>query len=191
MSDSIPGILTLLGVAVGAFTVAWLLIRSRDRWPVLPAWEWPDIRKGVALLATIAGAAVLTAIAWWLLDELVIMARGLIGDLLRHTGPTPPPAEIGQALDTIIGAVAWGLKLLIAGVLVVMLSLGFAITPRSFEFHGPAGMGGKFGGGDEAMAKAQGAKEVAAAAENKAAQIVEQVPASAPPNAPPENAPWA
>lgn len=176
VTASIPGILALAGVTAATSIIAWLLFRSRDKWPTIPAWEWADIRKAVALVATIAGAAVLTAIVWWLLDDLVLMAKGLIADLLRHTSANPPPAEVGDALDTIISAIAWALKLLIAGVLVVLLSLGFAITPRNFEFHGPAGLGGKFGGGDEAAAKVQGAKEVADAAEKKVEQIEAETP---------------
>ncbi len=182
---SLPAILALLGLAIVAGVVAWLLIRSRNGWPVLPEWTWNDIRKNVALVATIIGAAILTTMAWGLLDELVEMARGLIGDLLRHPGNAPPPQQVGTALDVIIGAIAWGLKLLLAGVVVVLLSLGFVITPRRFDFHGPGGIGGGFGGGDgEVPAPVAAAREVAAAADKKADQI--EAKAGASPAAPPK-----
>ena len=184
---NLPMLLSLLGLAAATGIIAWLLFRSRDKWPTLPAWEWPDIRKGIALLATIVGAGVLTAIAWWLLDDLVIMAKGLILDLMRHPAASPPPKEVGAALNTIISAIAWGLKMLLAGVVIVLLSLGLAITPRSFEFQGPGGFGGKFGGGDEATARAAGAKEVAAVADAKAEQIEAQAP-SPPADPAPDNA---
>lgn len=168
---SFPIILTLLIAAVAA-VVIWLLIRSRNAWPALPEWSWPVILKLIALAATIAGAAVLTSMAWRLLDELVMMAKGLIGDLLRHTSQVPPPKEVGTALEVIIGAIAWGLKLLLAGVVVVLLSLGMVITPRRFDFRGPGGIGGGFGGGDgETPAPVIAAREVAHAAEAKADQI--------------------
>lgn len=181
---SLPAILALLGVAIAAGVLAWLLIRSRNGWPPLPEWTWNDIRKNVALVSTIVGAAILVAMAWWLLDELVTMARGLIGDLLRSDAKAPPPNEVGAALDVIISAIAWGLKLLLAGVVVVQLGLSFVITPRRFDFHGPAGIGGGFGGGDgEIPAPVLAAREVAAAADKKADQIEAKV-AAAPTAAP-------
>lgn len=176
---SLPAILALLGVAVVAGVVAWLLIRGRNGWPALPEWTWAIILKLLALLATIGGAGVLTVMAWGLLDELVYMAKGLIGDLLRHTGQVPPPREVGTALEVIIGAIAWGLKLLLAGVIVVLLSLGFVITPRRFDFHGPGGIGGGFGGGDgEVPPPVKAAREVADAAERQAEKIEAKVAAA-------------
>lgn len=181
---SLPAILALVALGIAAGIVAWLLWRGRNGWPSLPAWDWHDIRKNVALVATIIGAAVLTAMAWGLLNELVIMAKGLIGDLLHHTGKNPPPKEVGTSLETIISAIAWGLKLLLGGVVVVLLSLGFVITPRHFEFAGPGGIKAGFSGGDEAAAKAAGAKEVAVAAEAKAEEVVAEAKAAAPVPAP-------
>lgn len=172
---SLPVILALLGVAAAGGVIAWLLIRSRNGWPALPAWTWKDIVRLIALVATIIGASVLTAMAWSLLDELVEMARGLIGDLLRSEPKAPPPKEVGAALDVIIGAIAWGLKLLLAGVVVVLLSLGFAITQRRFDFHGPGGIGGGFGGGDgEVPPPVKAARDVVAAADAKADEIAAQ-----------------
>lgn len=185
---SLPAILALLALALTAGVTAWLLWRGRNAWPPLPEWTWNDIRKNVALIATIIGAAVLTAMAWALLDQLVAMARGLIGDLLRHTGPLPPPREVGAAVVIVIGSIAWGLKLLLAGVVVVLLSLGFVITPRSFDFHGPGGIGGGLRGGDgELPPEVAGARKVAAAADAKADQIADK--AGAPPAKPDEPLP--
>jgi len=169
---SLPAVLALGAVAVAAGVVAWLLWRGRNGWPSLPEWTWNDIRKNVALVGTIIGAAVLTTMAWGLLDDLVVMAKGLIGDLLKSDARNPPPVQVGTALEVIISAIAWGLKLLLAGVVVVLLSLGFVITPRRFDFHGPGGIGGGFGGGDgEVPPPVQAAREVAAAADKKADQI--------------------
>jgi hypothetical protein len=169
---SLPAILALTGVAIAAGVVAWLLWRGRNGWPVLPEWTWQIIIKLIALIATIIGAAILTVMAWGLLDDLVAMARGLIGDLLSHSGKNPPPEQVGVALEVIISAIAWGLKLLLAGVVVVLLSLGFVITPRRFDFHGPGGIGGGFGGGDgEVPPPVAAARQVAQAADAKADQI--------------------
>jgi hypothetical protein len=180
---SLPAIFALVAVTVAVGVIAWLLIRSRNGWPALPEWTWQIIIKLVALVATIIGAAVLTIMAWGLLDQLVFMAKGLIGDLLRHTGQAPPPKEVGTALEVIIGAIAWGLKLLLAGVVVVLLSLGFVITPRRFDFHGPGGIGGGFGGGEgEVPPPVKAAREVADAAERQADKI--EAKAAAAPSAP-------
>lgn len=169
---SLPGILALIGVGIAGGVIAWLLWRGRNGWPSLPEWTWSDIRKAVALIGTIVGAAVLTTMAWGLLDELVIMAKGLIRDLLVSTPQAPPPKEIGAALEIIIAAIAWGLKLLLGGVVVVLLSLGFVITPRSFEFRGPGNIGGGFRGGDSDLPPpVQAARAVAEAADDKAEQI--------------------
>lgn len=176
--------LALLGAAIAAGITAWLLWRGRNGWPPLPEWTWNDIRKNVALIATIIGAAILTTMAWGLLDELVVMAKGLIGDLLKSDARNPPPQQVGTALEVIISAIAWGLKLLLAGVVVVLLSLGLVITPRRFDFHGPGGIGGGFGGGDgEVPTPAKAAREVAEAADKKADQIAEKA-AAAPAPAP-------
>lgn len=179
---SLPATLALLGVAAAAAIIGWLLWRGRNGWPALPEWTWNDIRKNVALVATIIGAAILTLMAWGLLDDLVMMAKGLIGDLLRHNAKSPPPAQVGTALEVIISAIAWGLKLLLAGVVVVLLSLGFVITPRRFDFHGPGGIGGGFGGGDgEVPPPVKAARQVAQAADQKADQIAADAAAPAKP----------
>jgi hypothetical protein len=166
----------IIGV-IGALVALFFLWRSRNGWPPLPAWTWHDIRKLVALWFTIMGAAVVTLIAWWLLDELVTMAKGLIGEYLNTTRATAPPREVGVVLVKVIDVLAWGLKLLLAGSIVVLLSLGFAINPRSFEFAGPGGFKGGFKGGDSEPPEVAGAKQVAQAAEREAADIEAQAEA--------------
>jgi hypothetical protein len=118
-------LLTALIAAIAGGTV--VLVRWRDAFPPLPQWTWRNIMALIALVATVLGAAVLTAVTWWLLDQLLIMAKALIGELMRDPKARP---EVGQVLVTIVDATAWGLKLLLAGVIVVLLSLGIAITPR-------------------------------------------------------------
>jgi hypothetical protein len=160
--------LYIIGTIVGGVAL-YFVWRGRNGWPSLPAWSWHDIRKLVALAFTIMGAAVVTLMAWWLLDELVIMAKGLISEFLKPGAN--PPEEVGTVLEKVIDVLAWGLKLLLAGSLIVLLSLGFAINPRSFEFAGPGGIRGGFRGGDSEPPAVEAAKEVAKAADDKADEI--------------------
>ena len=120
-----------------------MLLRWRDVFPPLPQWTWRNIMALIALLGTIIGAAVLTAVAWWLLDQMLLMARALIGELMRDPNARP---EVGKVLVTIVDATAWGLKLLLAGVIVVLLSLGIAITPRKIVVNRT---GAEMSGGDD------------------------------------------
>jgi hypothetical protein len=129
-----PVILALLGVAAAQLVVALLLWRSRNAWPPLPAWTWKDLRQGVALLATVAGAAVLTLLAWWLLDRLYV--------LLARDVRSPVAVSIADGL-------VWGLKLLLAGVLGVILSLGLVIGRRQVRLKGPGTTEMQVDGGDE------------------------------------------
>lgn len=134
---------TLLGSLLAAIlTGGFVLWRWRDMFPPLPDWTWRNIIAVIALLGTIAGAAVLTAAAWWLLDQMLIMARALIGELMKDPNARP---EVGRVLTTIVDAIAWGLKLLLAGVIVVLLSLGIAITPRRIALNKT---GAELSGGD-------------------------------------------
>lgn len=111
-------ILALLAVAAAFAVGAWLLYRSVNSWPVLPAWTWRDIRQLIALVATVAGAAALTLFAWWLADRLYL--------LLAKDLDSPVAATLAAGL-------VWGLKLLLVGVLGVILSLGFVIGRRQFR----------------------------------------------------------
>jgi hypothetical protein len=138
---------SLLGALLAAiFTGGFVLWMWRSKFPPLPEWTWRNIMALIALLATIAGAAVLTAAAWWLLDNLLAMARTLIIELVKkdHTTST----EVGTALDTIITGIMWGLKLLLAGIIVVLLSLGIAITPRRIVLNKT---GAELSGGDDSV----------------------------------------
>lgn len=131
---TLPMILALIGVAAVQLAVAVLLWRSRNAWPALPAWTWKDIRQGIALLATVAGAAVLTLLAWWLLDRLY--------DLLARDVTSAVAGSIADGL-------VWGLKLLLAGVLGVILSLGLVIGRRQYRVKGPGTTEVQVDGGDD------------------------------------------
>jgi hypothetical protein len=160
-------LLIALGMAVVGGTV--VLTRWRDAFPPLPQWTWRNIMALIALVSTVLGAAVLTAVTWWLLDQLLIMAKALIGELMRDPKARP---EVGQVLVTIVDATAWGLKLLLAGVIVVLLSLGIAITPRKIVVNRT---GAEMSGGDESAAPAA-AQAVADSAQTTADTIKEATP---------------
>jgi hypothetical protein len=152
------------GVTIGG-ALGW-------RWfkvlPVLPPFTWPDVRKLGALVGTIAGAFVLTLLTWWLLDQLVLLAKTLISELVRDRNARP---EVGSVLVTVVDALAWGLKLLLAGVILVILSLGFVLGPVKWAWKGPAGTSGEVSGGDAPAA----AQSVAAAASDRADEITQEV----------------
>lgn len=144
-----------LGAGILAPLLAALLIwRSRRAWPPLPTWAWADIRRLIALLATVAGAAVLTALAWWLLDGLLALLK----------------ADVKSPIATILAeGLVWGLKLLLTGVLLIILSLGFVMGRRQWRGKGPGGFEWESAGGDDE--RVGGAQDVAAAAVDKAAAI--------------------
>ncbi len=136
--------------------------------PPLPHWTWRNIIALIALAATIFGAAVLTLVVWWMIGLFADDADRLITELVRDRQARP---EVGQVLIIIYEALAWGMKLLLAGIIIVLLSLGFAITARRFKGKF---MGNEFegeGGDTDAPAAAQA---VAAAASDKADQITEE-----------------
>lgn len=136
--------------------------------PPLPPWTWRNIIAVIALIFTIAGAAVLTWVAWWLLDIFGDDADRLIAELVRDPKVRP---EVGQVLVMIYETMSWGLKLLLAGVIIVLLSLGLAITQRRFKGEG-LGTSFEFSGGDaEGPAAAQA---VADSAQTTADQITEE-----------------
>lgn len=150
-----PAIFALIGAGCAAFVATWLLWRGRGDWPPIPAWTWREIRQLIALIATIAGAAVLTALAWWLIE---LLHGVLVRDL------TSPVAVI------LADGLVWGLKLLLAGVLLVILSLGLVIGPRLFNFKGPGGIEAGLGGGENDSPE-KAAEAVAGAAVAKAQEI--------------------
>ncbi len=136
--------------------------------PELPAFTWPDVRKLGALIGTIGGAFIFTLLAWWLLDQLVLLAKALITELVRDRNARP---EVGTVLVTVVDALAWGLKLLLGGVILVILSLGFVLGPVKWAWKGPAGTSGEVSGGDAPAA----AQSVAAAAADRADEITQEV----------------
>lgn len=131
-----------LAVVAGIGALVWL-VRSPAARGVLPLWPPRDWRGMVALTASIAGAAVLTAFAWWLVAVLTGQADRLISELVRDRGAR---SEVGQVLVVIIKTQAWALKLLLAGIIAVLLSLGLAINKRTVRL----GRGGfEASGGDD------------------------------------------
>lgn len=80
--------------------------------------KWPprDWRKALALVFSVAGAAVLTVLVWW----------GMAA-LLPDRGWTVA-SEDGRALT-----LRWVLWIAIGGVVLVLFSLGFAINRRSLQ----------------------------------------------------------
>lgn len=129
-----PVVLALGATTIAQLVIAWLLLRSRNAWPPLPAWTWKEIRQMIALSATIAGAAVLTVMAWWLID--------LLHEQLRRDLSSPVASTLADGL-------VWGLKLLLGGVLLVILSLGLVIGPRVMKLRGPGNVESEFGGGEQ------------------------------------------
>lgn len=154
-----------LGVALTAGLAVWM-IRSPAARQALPLWPARDWRAMFALLGSIVGAGVLTWFAWWLVATLAVQADRLIADLVRN--PTVRP-EVAGVLVTIVNVLAWGVKLLLAGVIAVILSLGLAINRRTVKF-GRSGF--EMQGGEDAPAAAE---RVAGAAVDEAAQIKQEV----------------
>lgn len=83
-------------------------------------------------------------------------AAALIAELMRDPKARP---EVGQVLVTIVNAVAWRLKLLLTGVIVVLLSLGLAITPRRIKLDKTGAE--MSGGAEDAPSAAQAVAAVA------------------------------
>lgn len=136
------------------------------RIPVSLVQQPRDWRALIALGASIAGAAVLTAFAWSLVNLLDGHAGKLIAALLKNT---PVRDEVAGVLVIIIRTLAWGLKLTLVGVIAVLLSLGLAINRRNLEL-GRGGLKMSGGDGDDGMPSLG---TVAAAAAGAAAGAVE------------------
>lgn len=111
---------------------------------LLPDWPPKDWRAYIALWASIIGFALLLWVAWWLLEKLLGQADRLIAELVRDRNVRQ---EVGAVLITIINALAWGLKLLLAGMIAVLLTLGMAINRRSIRL-GKEGLEASGGDGD-------------------------------------------
>lgn len=158
-------ILALVAVAGAFAVVAWLLYRSLPAWPALPPWTWTDIKQLIALVGTVAGAAILTDLFWWHSDRRLDQLDRILGLLAAGKGGDPL-ASIGQ---TLAEGATWDGKLLAAGVLCVILSLGFVIGRRKYRLKTPGGGEAELSAGDDD-------------------QVVEPAPPPAPPP-PPDPAP--
>jgi hypothetical protein len=135
-----------IAVAIAAVAISVGLYRlsgSHAARDALSLWTARDWRAMAALVASIAGAAMLTWFAWWLTDMLSDFATRLISELVRDREARP---EVGGVLVTIINALAWCLKLLMGGIIAVLLAMGLAINPRRLRF-GKDGL--DMSGGDE------------------------------------------
>jgi hypothetical protein len=125
---ALAGAIAIAAVAVVIMLI--LLIRSPNLRGLLPRWPARDWRAMIALIASIAGAAVLTWFAWWLVNLLSAEADRLLAEIVRNQNAR---SEIGAVLVVIIKTEAWGLKLLLIGIIAVLLSLGLAINRRSIR----------------------------------------------------------
>lgn len=163
---SIPHVM-LVVVLVTTFVGMILLYRSRHLFPALPPWGWRNIIALLALYASMAGAAVITALIWSIIDNLGADADRLIAELVRD--PKAARTEIGEALGTIYHSIANNLLALTLGLLAILIGFGFAITARRFQGEF---LGGKFdmSGGDDPTPE-QAADQVAGAAVEKAEEI--------------------
>lgn len=93
-------------------------------------WYPKDWRAMIALLASILGGGILTIFAWHVVDILNAYGNRLIDELVRDPNVK---VAVGNNLNTVIDAIAWGMKLLLAGLITVILTLGFAINRRSIK----------------------------------------------------------
>lgn len=163
----------LVACGLGLIIAAALFLRFAK----LPPWTHRDLLAFFALLATIGGAMILTLLKWLQSEKFNEQSDRLISELVRER-PTLVNEAVGEALETIIDALTWDLKLTSAGIIVVLLSLGLVISARTLK--------GKIFGGEfemgtgEQRAAAEGARKTADAAESEADRIA----AGAPPPAP-------
>jgi hypothetical protein len=173
---TLPALAAAAAILALATVITWLLIGSRRKWPALPPWTWKEIRQLIALLATIAGAAVLTGLAWALLDIL----RDFLLRILAEKGADR--TELLPIGKVVVDGMVWGLKLLLAGVLFIIVSLGWVIGQRQLRAKSALGEFESSGGDDTAPppTPAAAAERVAGAAAVAAAVVKEEV-AAAPP----------
>lgn len=129
---------------------------------------WPprDWRAFIALMASVAGAAVLTVVSWRIITILRDMGRAYPETRLEVIKAL---ANSNYGLLGIIGA--------------VLLSLGLAINRRSIKVTGPAGFGMDASGGDEPSPQTVAAAAAGAAAGATAGAAVA---APQPPEEPPQ-----
>ncbi|MCY1672122.1 hypothetical protein OVA07_14030 [Novosphingobium sp. SL115] len=106
----------------------------------LPAWPPRDWRAFAALVFSVAGAVVLTGFVWW-----------GVAQLLPAEGWTER-SEVNRATT-----IRWTLWIAVGSIGLVLLGLGFAVTPRklqgkagdkSFNFEGGEAERGETPAGD-------------------------------------------
>lgn len=170
---TLPALAGAAAILAVATIITWLLISSRRKWPSLPPWTWKEIRQLIALIATIAGAAVLTGLAWALLDLL----RNFLLRIIVERGAER--TELLPIAEAIVDGMLWGLKLLLVGVLFIIISLGWVMGQRQLRLKTKLGEG-EFGGGDDDAppTPAVAAERVVDAAAHEAAAIKEEIAAA-------------
>lgn len=131
----------------------------------LPPWGHRDLLAFMALVATIGGAMILTLMKWIQTDKFNQQTDRLITELVRER-PTQVNEAVGGALDTIVDALTWDLKLTSVGIIVVLLSLGLVISSRIIK--------GKVLGNEFEMSNNTDAKEAAAAGARATADAADQ-----------------
>lgn len=159
-----------LAIVVGglALVIAVLII---VKWAGLPPWTHRDVLAFVALIATIGGAMILSLSNHLQLDSFTDQANRLIDELVRARG-THLDHAIGDTLKAIIDAQSFVIQWQSVGMIIVLLSLGLVISARTLKGK-IFGNEFEMGTGEQQRAAAEGARQTAVAAEEKAEQIAE------------------
>lgn len=93
-------------------------------------WFPKDYRAAFALVFTVAGGLVLTLFAWHIIDLFDGYASRLITELIKTKAAND---AVPGVLVTIISSMAWGLKMSLGGLFIVIITLGFAVNRRSIK----------------------------------------------------------
>jgi hypothetical protein len=120
-----------IAIVVGGI-VFILVVIAILRWGKLPPFTHRDMLALIALLGTIGGAMILTFLKWIQTDRFNAQSDRLVVELTKPH-PNGIAQQVGDALSTITGALAWNLKLDSVGIIVVLLSLGLVISARTIK----------------------------------------------------------
>jgi hypothetical protein len=115
-------LISALGLGAGFFALV--------RWGKLPPYTHKDVLAYIAMFATIGGAMILTLFVSGTTDIFVRQSDKLITDLVASSSVHQ---SIGTVLINIIDAIAFNLKMAMAGIIVVLLSLGLVISNRTLR----------------------------------------------------------
>jgi hypothetical protein len=120
-----------IAIVVGGLVFV-LVVIAILRWGKLPPFTHRDLLALIALLGTIGGAMILTFLKWEQTDRFNAQSDRLVVELTKPH-PNGIAQQVGDALSTITGALAWNLKLDSVGIIVVLLSLGLVISARTIK----------------------------------------------------------